>query len=232
MESHDAAILIAPSILSADLAHLADEVQAVEAAGADWIHIDVMDGRFVPNLTFGMPLVRALRPVTTLPLDVHLMILEPERYIDAFAKAGADRVTVHAETCPHLERTLEQIREAGCKSGVAINPATPPDVLRYVLHRADLVLIMTVNPGFSGQHLIPHALPKIKQISAWAHEAGKSLDIQVDGGVNTKTASQVIQAGGRILVAGNAIFSVPSASYKDQITALRMRNISACSAVW
>ncbi len=214
-------LLIAPSILSADLAHLAQEVEAVERGGADWLHLDVMDGRFVPNITFGMPLVRSLRMVTTLPLDVHLMIEEPSRYITAFAEAGANTITVHAEACPHLDRTLQQIKEAGCRAGVALNPSTPPEMVKHVLHRLDQILVMTVNPGFGGQSMIPQALEKIPLLLAWAEENGKSVDIEVDGGVNRETASAVYQAGARILVAGSAIFSDSALDCEERIDEIR-----------
>lgn len=213
--------LIAPSILAANQTRMAEEVSQVEAAGADWIHVDVMDGRFVPNITFGIPLVRDLRPVTKLPLDVHLMIVEPEKYIDAFAQAGADHITVHAETCPHLERVLAQIQEAGCKAGVALNPSTPMSVLEYVLHRLDLVLVMTVNPGFGGQSFLSNVVPKVAQLSTWFKESGKAVDIVIDGGVNRTTSSLVTEAGANVLVAGSAIFKHPADSYASQIQAIR-----------
>ncbi len=220
-------IRIAPSILSADLAHLAEEVQAVEQGGADWLHIDVMDGRFVPNLTFGMPLVRSLRPVTQLPLDVHLMIVEPERYIDAFAQAGADHITVHAEACPHLERTLAQIQEAGCKAGVALNPSTPLHVLEYVWHRLDLVLIMTVNPGFGGQSFIQATLPKIRSLHNALQQHKPDAWIAVDGGVSPQTAPAITAAGASVLVAGNAIFSASSELYPQMIRTIREAALSS-----
>lgn len=220
-------IRIAPSILSADLAHLADEVRAVEQGGADWLHIDVMDGRFVPNLTFGMPLVRSLRPVTRLPLDVHLMIVEPERYIDVFAQAGADHITVHAEACPHLERTLAQIQEAGCKAGVALNPSTPLHALDYVWHRLDLVLIMTVNPGFGGQSFIQATLPKIQALSQTLQHHKPDALIAVDGGVSPQTAPAIADAGASVLVAGNAVFSAASELYAQKIHAIREAAASA-----
>lgn len=213
--------LIAPSILAANQTRMAEEVAAVEAGGADWIHVDVMDGRFVPNITFGIPLVRDLRKETSLPLDVHLMIVEPEKYIDAFAEAGANNITVHAEACPHLERTLAQIQEAGCKAGVALNPSTPMSALEYVLHRLDLVLVMTVNPGFGGQSFLSNVVPKIQQLSTWFKESGKAVDIVIDGGVNRTTSSSVTQAGANVLVAGSAIFKHPVDSYASQIQAIR-----------
>mgnify|MGYP000374142326 CR=1 FL=1 len=214
-------IHIAPSILASDLANLADEVKKVEAAGADSLHIDVMDGCFVPNLTFGMPVIKSLRKVTRLPLDVHLMIVEPERHIEAFAAAGADLITVHAEACTHLERTLDQIQQTGCRAGVAFNPATPIDCIKYVMHRLDLVLIMTVNPGFGGQSLIEQVLPKISDLRTYLEDARRSIDIQVDGGVNKSTVSSVVKAGANVLVAGSAIFSAPQQEYKQRITELR-----------
>ncbi|MCB9637629.1 MAG: ribulose-phosphate 3-epimerase [Myxococcales bacterium] len=214
-------IRIAPSILSADLAYLAEDVLAVEQSGADWLHVDVMDGRFVPNLTFGMPLVKSLRHVTQLPLDVHLMIVEPERYIEAFAAAGADHITVHAEACPHLERTLAQIQETGCKAGVALNPSTPLSVLDYVYHRLDLVLIMTVNPGFGGQSFIKATLPKIEQLSEKLADNNPNTIIAVDGGVSPITVGEIAKAGATALVAGNAIFSAPKEEYAEKILAIR-----------
>jgi ribulose-phosphate 3-epimerase len=196
-------------------------VDLVTSAGADWLHIDVMDGCFVPNITFGIPLVQALRPITKLPLDVHLMIVEPERHIEAFAKAGADAITVHAETCSHLEQTLAQIQQAGCRAGVALNPSTNIDVLRYVRHRLDLVLIMTVNPGFSGQKLISEILPKIGELKKWLGNEIKTVDIVVDGGVNKTTAASVIRAGADVVVAGSGIFGFPPDTYNEQIRAIR-----------
>lgn len=215
------ATLIAPSILAANQTKIAEEVARVEAGGADWIHIDVMDGRFVPNITFGIPLVRDLREVTSLPLDVHLMIVEPEKYIDAFAKAGADHITVHAEACPHLERTLAQIQEAGCRAGVALNPSTPLEALHYVRHRLDLVLIMTVNPGFGGQSFIHEVVPKTKALREWLDRTGKPVDIVIDGGVNTTTAPAVVHAGANVLVAGSAIYKHPAETYAHHIHSIR-----------
>ncbi len=200
-------IEIAPSILAADFAALGEAVREAEAAGADLIHVDVMDGRFVPNLTIGPPVVAALRRVTTLPLDVHLMIVEPERYLHAFAEAGADRLTVHPEATVHLHRTLTQIRGLGLKAGVALNPSTSEESLRYVLQELDLVLVMSVNPGFGGQQFIPAVLPKIERVRAMLDETGhEAVRIAVDGGITPQTAPQVVAVGADTLVAGSAIF--------------------------
>ncbi|MBS7530352.1 ribulose-phosphate 3-epimerase [Hazenella sp. IB182353] len=199
-------IQIAPSILAADFTKLGEEIQDVAAAGADLIHIDVMEGHFVPNMTLGPIIVASIRPYTTLPLDVHLMIKQPERYIDAFIKAGADIITVHQEACPHLHRTIYQIKEQGIKAGVVLNPTTPISTLEHILPDLDMVLIMTINPGFGGQTLIPSVLPKIRQLRELIDLLGLEIDIQVDGGVNKNTIGEVVAAGANVLVAGSAIF--------------------------
>ncbi len=197
---------IAPSILSADFSRLAEEVKAVEEAGADWIHIDVMDGHFVPNLTIGPSVVASLRKVTKLPFDVHLMIERPENFLEVFAKAGADIITVHAEACVHLHRTLQIIKQLGKKAGVALNPATPLCFLEPILEDVDLILIMSVNPGFGGQKLIPSALDRIRQVRKWIEERGLTIDLEVDGGINADTIAKVAAAGANIFVAGSAVF--------------------------
>ena len=200
-------IRIAPSILSADFSRLAEEIRSVEEGGADWLHVDVMDGRFVPNITIGPPVVAAIRPVTKLPLDVHLMIADPDRYIPAFAKAGAYIISVHAEACVHLHRTIHFIKEQGVKAGVVLNPHTPVETIRHVIADVDLVLLMTVNPGFGGQAFIPSVVPKIREVARLAGEQNKTLDIEVDGGVNAKTAPLCAEAGANVLVAGSAIYN-------------------------
>jgi ribulose-phosphate 3-epimerase len=207
---------IAPSILSADFGRLADEVRAVEKAGADWIHVDVMDGRFVPNITIGPVVVKAIRKATKLPLDVHLMIVEPEKYIDDFARAGADTIGVHVEACPHLHRVIQQIRHAGKRASVTLNPHTPLEAIEYVLADVQQVLIMSVNPGFGGQSFIPNVLPKIRQLA----ERQLDLDIEVDGGIKSDNAAQVVAAGANVLVAGSAVFE--SGDYAATIAKLRV----------
>ncbi|CAM4452640.1 ribulose-phosphate 3-epimerase [Paenibacillus typhae] len=203
-------ILLAPSILSADFAALGAEVAVAEASGGDWIHVDVMDGHFVPNITLGPPIVKAVKAHTSLPLDVHLMIEHPERYIADFAAAGASVITVHAEACVHLHRVIHQIKELGLMAGVAINPATPASAVREVLEDVDMVLVMTVNPGFGGQAFIPNTLRKIRQIREWAAEINHhNLRIEVDGGIAEDTAGLVAEAGADVLVAGNAVFGRP-----------------------
>ncbi len=198
--------VIAPSILSADFARLGEEVAAVERAGADWIHVDVMDGRFVPNITLGPVIVEAVRRSTRLPLDVHLMIVEPERYIGDFVRAGAATVGVQAEACTHLHRTVAQIKEAGARASVVLNPATPPDVLEWVLGDVDQVLVMTVNPGFGGQHFIESMLGKIQLIRRWIDERGLDVRLEVDGGVAVATIARASAAGADTFVAGTAVF--------------------------
>ncbi|MEH6974850.1 MULTISPECIES: ribulose-phosphate 3-epimerase [unclassified Bacillus (in: firmicutes)] len=201
-------VYVAPSILSADFARLGEEIKDVEQGGADYIHIDVMDGHFVPNLTIGPLVVEAVRPITKLPLDVHLMIEEPDRYIPAFAKAGADIISVHAEACPHLHRTIQLIKEQGVKAGVVLNPHTPVQQIEHVIKALDLVLLMTVNPGFGGQSFISSVVPKIRQVKELADQNGLSdLLIEVDGGVNKETAAQCTEAGANLLVAGSAIYN-------------------------
>ena len=215
----EARVLIAPSILAADFGRLAEEVRAVEKAGADWIHVDVMDGRFVPNSTIGPPVVKAIRAATTLPVDVHLMIVEPEKYLEDFARAGADGLSVHVETCPHLHRTLQHIRGLGKRAGVVLNPSTGPETLEYVLGVADLVLVMSVNPGFGGQAFLPEVLPKVRAIRHMIDASGRDIDLEIDGGVGPDTAAGVVAAGARVLVAGSAVFSKPS--YEAAIAAIR-----------
>ncbi|AMQ20111.1 ribulose-phosphate 3-epimerase [Geobacillus sp. JS12] len=209
-------IRIAPSILSADFARLAEEIRSVEEGGADWIHVDIMDGHFVPNLTFGPPVVAAIRPVTKLPLDVHLMIADPDRYIPAFAKAGADVISVHVEACVHLHRTIHFIKEQGVKAGVVLNPHTPVEMIRHVIGDVDLVLLMTVNPGFGGQAFIPAVVPKIREVARMASEQNKEVDIEVDGGINAGTARLCVEAGANVLVAGSAIYNE-----RDRAAAIR-----------
>ncbi|MCI0574181.1 MAG: ribulose-phosphate 3-epimerase [Myxococcaceae bacterium] len=211
-------VRVAPSILSADFGRLADEVAAVERAGADYVHVDVMDGCFVPNITLGPVVVEAVRRATRLPLDVHLMIVQPERYIDAFVKAGANIVTVHVETSPHLNRTLQQIRSAGATPSVVLNPATPLSAVEEVLSDVGQVLVMSVNPGFGGQSFIPATVDRVRRLRAMLAARGleDTVDIEVDGGINAKTAAEVVAAGARVLVAGSSIFGT-----KDYAAAIR-----------
>ncbi|MGD9100030.1 MAG: ribulose-phosphate 3-epimerase [Anaerolineae bacterium] len=213
-------VKIAPSILSADFARLGEQVREAEAAGADWIHVDVMDGHFVPNITVGPLVVRALRAVTRLPLDVHLMIEGPERYLADFCRAGADRLTVHVETCPHLHRTLQQIKELGARAGVTLNPATPLSSLEEVLPLVDLVLLMSVNPGFGGQSYIHRSTERIAHLRAMLDEIGSRAELEVDGGINPSTVTMVVEAGATVLVVGSAIFNT-RASVRENMRQLR-----------
>ena len=201
--------IIAPSILSADFSRLGEEIKAIEKGNADWVHIDVMDGHFVPNITIGPPVVASIRKITKLPLDVHLMIQDPDKYIEKFAKAGADIISVHVEASTHLHRSIQFIKDQGCKAGVSLNPATSLATLDHILSEVDMVIIMTVNPGFGGQEFIPSVLPKIKRLREKINEKGIDVDIEVDGGINLNTISKAAQAGGNIFVAGNAVFTTP-----------------------
>ena len=214
-------IRIAPSILSADFAKLGEEVRAITQAGADYVHVDIMDGHFVPNLTIGPDIVKAIRPHTDLPFDVHLMISPVDPYIDGFVEAGADIISVHVEAGPHLLRTLQKIKDAGRKAGVALNPATPAEAIDPVLSDVDLILVMTVNPGFGGQSFIRSQLDKIAALRAKIDESGRDIELEVDGGINFKTAALAIEAGANVLVAGTATFDGGETSYKANIDKLR-----------
>ncbi len=214
-------ILIAPSLLSADFAFLGDEVKKLEAGNADWLHFDVMDGRFVPNLSIGIPVLKSLRKVTRLPIDVHLMIVEPDNLLEAFAKAGADTLTVQAEACTHLHRTLQKIHALGCRAGVSLNPHTPIDLLEYVIDLVDFVLVMTVNPGFGGQSYIDACTPKIAHL----RNHYPSLNIEVDGGIKLDTIEQAAKAGANIFVSGSGVFSSPD--YAQAIGDMR-RSAQGC----
>ena len=212
-------VKIAPSILSADFSKLGEEILAVERAGADYIHIDVMDGHFVPNITIGPLIVDAIRPITKLPLDVHLMIENPDQYIEAFVKAGADYITVHVEACRHLHRTIQIIKSYGVKAGVVLNPATSVETIQHIIGDIDMVLLMSVNPGFGGQQFIPEVLPKIRKVKEMADQKGLTIEIEIDGGVNPETAKKCIEAGANVLVAGSAIYNQPD--YAKAISQIR-----------
>jgi len=214
-------VRIAPSILSADFARLGEEIAAIDAAGADWIHVDVMDGHFVPNLTIGPAVVKALRKTTAKPFDVHLMISPVDPFLDDFAEAGADTITVHQEAGPHLHRTIQRIRALGKRAGVSLNPATPAKMLDYVIDEIDLVLVMSVNPGFGGQAFIESQLRKIEAVRKMIDQSGRAIDLEVDGGIDRETAGRAIDAGADVLVAGTAVFRGGPESYADNIRMLR-----------
>ena len=213
--------LIAPSILSADFARLGEECRAVQAAGADWIHVDVMDGHFVPNITIGPDVAKALRPHVSIPMDVHLMIAPVDPYLEAFAQAGADWISVHPEAGPHLNRTLKRIRQLGAKAGVVFNPSTSPSVIEYMMDEVDLILVMSINPGFGGQSFMTSQLKKIEKLRAMVQASGLDIPIEVDGGVTSDTARLCVDAGATVLVAGTAVFRGGPDAYADNIRALK-----------
>jgi len=213
--------IISPSILSADFARLGDEARAVEAAGADWLHIDVMDGHFVPNLTIGPEVVKALKPHVSIPMDVHLMIEPIDPFLEAFRAAGADHITIHPEAGPHLNRSLKRIRELGAKAGVAFNPSTPPEVIEWMLDDVDLVLVMSINPGFGGQAFMPSQLAKIAKLRSMIEASGRDIVLEVDGGVTPQTAARCLEAGAAALVAGAAVFRGGEGAYAGNIRALK-----------
>lgn len=209
---------VAPSVLAADFAELGSQLWAVSEAGAEWIHLDVMDGAFVPSISFGMPVIKSIRRVTDRVFDVHMMVEEPGRYVEDVKKAGADVITVHAEACKHLDRVISQIKEAGCRAGVALNPATPVSVLEHILDQVDMVLIMTVNPGFGGQKFIPYTIEKVKAVRGLCDERGLTTDIQVDGGISAANVREVLEAGANIFVAGSAVFGTdPAARTREMV---------------
>lgn len=209
---------VAPSVLAADFAELGSQLRAVSEAGAEWIHLDVMDGAFVPSISFGMPVIKSIRRVTDRVFDVHMMVEEPGRYVEDVKKAGADVITVHAEACKHLDRVISQIKEAGCRAGVALNPATPVSVLEHILDQVDMVLIMTVNPGFGGQKFIPYTIEKVKAVRRLCDERGLTTDIQVDGGISAANVREVLKAGANIFVAGSAVFGTdPAARTREMV---------------